>query len=165
MLVFFFSARVSGQNFSIIHSLSSQEGNSTYSSLTEAKDGTIYGIVGPNPSFQEMIFKLAADGSLVKLVGFSDTNNPTFPVSLTQADDGFFYGALSPAITSGKFGTIFRMASDGTLTTMATFNGTNGGLCYVPLIVGCDSNIYGTTIDPNVNYKWKPPPRSVDLCL
>src|SRR5208283_3708307 len=64
---------------------------------------------------------------------------------LLQGSDGNFYGTTSQGGTNNQ-GTVFRMTSDGwQLTTLVTFNGTNGSYPGAPLIQGNDGNFYGTT--------------------
>jgi uncharacterized repeat protein (TIGR03803 family) len=71
------------------------------------------------------------------LVTFDGTNG-SWPVCLLLANDGNFYGTTLAA-------TVFKMASDGSLTTLVVFNGTNGGGAARSLIQAKDGNFYGTT--------------------
>jgi uncharacterized repeat protein (TIGR03803 family) len=65
---------------------------------------------------------------------------------LVQATDGNFYGATNFGGANGV-GTIFRMAADGTVTTLHDFNGTDGALPYAALIQAADGDLYGTTLE------------------
>jgi uncharacterized repeat protein (TIGR03803 family) len=60
-----------------------------------------------------------------------------------QGTDGNFYGTTFSGGASGA-GTVFRMTPAGVLTTLATFNGTNG-IAPSGLVQGSDGNFYGTT--------------------
>lgn len=69
-----------------------------------------------------------------------------FLYSLTQERDGNFYGASQIGGTIDQ-GTVFRMTPDGFLTTLASFNATNGRGGSGPLIEGPDGKYYGTAIN------------------
>ena len=45
----------------------------------------------------------------------------------------------------GGQGTVFKVTSDATLTTLVSFSGTNGANPYGELVQGNDGNFYGTT--------------------
>jgi len=64
--------------------------------------------------------------------------------TLLQASDGNFYGASSGGGRWGC-GTVFRVTIDGTLTTLAHFNGTNGASPQGSLTQTRDGNLYGAT--------------------
>jgi uncharacterized repeat protein (TIGR03803 family) len=63
--------------------------------------------------------------------------------ALIQASDGNFYGTTS---TRGAFGlgTIFKIAPDGTFSTLHDFTESEGTSSSVALVVGRDGNFYGT---------------------
>ena len=49
------------------------------------------------------------------------------------------------------YGTVFKLATNGTLTTLISFNGTNGASPQAGLIQGADGNFYGTTTQGGTN--------------
>ena len=58
--------------------------------------------------------------------------------------------AISTARLRGRqqllgYGTVFKVTTNGTLTTLVSFNGTNGANPYAALTLGNDGNFYGTT--------------------
>ena len=62
-----------------------------------------------------------------------------------QGADGSFYGTTPNGGMNGN-GTVFRMTTNGTLTTLASFsNDVNGDYPYGALAQGADGNFYGTT--------------------
>jgi uncharacterized repeat protein (TIGR03803 family) len=63
---------------------------------------------------------------------------------LIQATDGNFYGTTLSGGTLGA-GTIFKITSTGTLTTLHSFTGTDGEEPYAGLIQGTNGEFYGTT--------------------
>ena len=118
-------------------------GISSYSCLIQANDGNLYGTTDGT------IFKTTLDGTLTTLATFNITNGSELG-SLIQASDGNFYGTASVGgnlSTNGytSYGTIFKMTPDGTLTTLFSFNGTNGYFPYGSLVQATDGNLYGVT--------------------
>lgn len=63
---------------------------------------------------------------------------------LYDGGDGFFYGT-SPAAGVSGLGTVFRIATFGPPSVVATFTGQNGSNPSGPLARGADGNYYGTT--------------------
>jgi uncharacterized repeat protein (TIGR03803 family) len=87
---------------------------------------------------------------LTTLVAFNGNNGATPYAALTLGNDGNFYGTtydggiINSLYTSGM-GTIFRFTTNGALTTLVSFNSTNGANPYARLTLGNDGNFYGTT--------------------
>ncbi len=78
--------------------------------------------------------------------------------ALIETADGF-YGTTYQGGTAGK-GTIFRISSDGTLTTLHAFTGPDGAYPEASLLEGTDGNLYGTTssgsIGPGTVFRMAP---------
>ena len=69
--------------------------------------------------------------------------------------DGNFYGTTWQGGANG-YGTVFQVTANGTLTTLASFSGSNGASPYAGLTLGPDGVFYGTTIFggyTNLNYR------------
>lgn len=82
------------------------------------------------------------------VLSFASTNGASPAGALIQDTDGTFYGATGNGGTNGGFGTIFRMTSDGSLTTLVSLTGSAGaflGSGPNQLIKASDGNFYGTT--------------------
>ena len=79
----------------------------------------------------------------------TDGNNPQ--AGLILATDGNFYGTTYSGGTSnycgGGCGTVFKITPSGSLTTLHSFNGTDGYNVYAGLVEGTDGNFYGTTFN------------------
>jgi uncharacterized repeat protein (TIGR03803 family) len=97
---------------------------------------------------------------------FSPNNDGDLIVALTLAKDGNIYGMAAGggpfSCFNGPYGTIFRVAPDGTFSTLYAFSGPDGAgpgagdtdsisetgfsLSGGPLVQGADGSLYGTTI-------------------
>jgi uncharacterized repeat protein (TIGR03803 family) len=91
--------------------------------------------------------------TLTTLVSFTGTNGVALghaPESLlVQGRDGSFYGTTLEGGTNGApgygYGTVFKVTTDGTLTTLVSFNNTNGAYPQAGLLPASDGNFYGST--------------------
>ena len=71
--------------------------------------------------------------------------NPKFPIcKLAEGTDGNFYGTSTFGGTN-DLGTVFKIAHTGELTTLHSFDGTDGRRPFGGLILAADGNLYGTT--------------------
>jgi uncharacterized repeat protein (TIGR03803 family) len=131
--------------------------------LVQGSDGMLCGATAGGGAFdQGTVFKTTLDGSLTTLASFNGTNG-TFLVSTpVQAVDGNLYGATAgggpdydPDLTQYNtgYGTIYRLDSNGVLTTLFTFNLTNGdGPGPGGLVIGKDGALYGVTQQGGPNF-------------
>jgi uncharacterized repeat protein (TIGR03803 family) len=119
-------------------------GPSTEAGLVQGRDGNFYGTTMAYGS----VFRMTPGGVLTTLVGFGD-NLSYFPqAGLVQGADGNFYGTTyydSVASPGYVGGTVFKVTAAGVLTTLVSFDGTNGNGPQAGLIQGRDGNFYGTT--------------------
>jgi uncharacterized repeat protein (TIGR03803 family) len=133
-------------SIAIVASLMPLDGINPQAGLTLGLDGNFYGTTraGGSNNFGT-IFRLTPQGSLTRLVAFNGTNG-SFPQStLTLGKDGNFYGTTTSGGSAKFFGTVFRFSTDGTLTTLASFDGTNSGSSPdCPLLIDTEGNLYGT---------------------
>lgn len=78
------------------------------------------------------------------------TNGTTPAGALVQGIDGNFYGTCQdggqPTTNhpAGGYGTVFKMAPEGALATVAWFGYTNGAYPFGAMIQATDGNMYGT---------------------
>jgi uncharacterized repeat protein (TIGR03803 family) len=117
--------------------------------LTLGNDGNFYGTTGGGGSSGDgTVFKVTTNGTLTSLVSFNLTNG-VGPNGLTLGTDGNFYGTTgNGGITNSShpngMGTVFQVTTNGTLTSLVSFNLTNG-VGPNGLTLGTDGNFYGTT--------------------
>jgi uncharacterized repeat protein (TIGR03803 family) len=74
----------------------------------------------------------------------TDGSASTYPALLAQGRDGNLYGTTSGGGTT-PYGTVFKMTPSGSITTLHTFNSTDGATPVSGLTLGTDGNFYGTT--------------------
>ncbi len=128
------------------------DGSFPYAGLTLATDEDLYGTTATGGVYDKgTIFRITPHGALTTLYSFcaqTDCLDGTGPSALIQGADGNFYGTTgaggSGTSCTGGCGTIFKMTSNGKLTTLHSFDVGDG---YYPssLIQGSDGNLYGTT--------------------
>jgi len=128
-------------------------GSFPQSPLLPGKDGNFYGTTtsGGSNSFFGTVFRFSTNGTLTTLASFDGTNSGTSPDSpLVMDTNGNFYGT-APQSGPGQRGTVFRVTTNGILTTLASFNGPNGSAPRDGLVIGDDGNFYGTTASGGAN--------------
>ncbi len=100
--------------------------------LVESPDGNLYGTSVNYGSFgQGSVFRSDKAGNLTVIHSFpSAPGEGILPLAgLIRTPDGNFYGTTSTG-GDGGIGTVFRMTTDGTVTTVASFAGGVGYLYY-----------------------------------
>jgi len=96
------------------------------------------------------VFRITPAGSLTTIYSFcsqpscADGVQPV--AGLIQGRDGNFYGTTFGGGTGNNEGTVFKITTAGTLTTLHSFDGADGALPAGWLVQGTDGNFYGTTV-------------------
>jgi uncharacterized repeat protein (TIGR03803 family) len=138
--------------------LHSFEGNPTdgaepQAGLVQATNGDFYGTTRIGGAWGDgAIFKITPSGKLTMLhsfcsqAGCADGANPE--AGLVQATNGDLYGTTE-SYGDGSGGTVFKITSSGTLTTLYAFCSksgcTDGANPEAGLIQAADGDFYGTT--------------------
>jgi uncharacterized repeat protein (TIGR03803 family) len=154
--------------YSFCYQTDCTDGRNPDAGLVQATDGSFYGttylggagtcvIAGTNYGCGTA-FKIGPGGGLTTLHSFCSQTNCTdgaLPdAALVQATDGNFYGTTSQGGansclffgTNVGCGTVFKITPGGTLTTLHSFDGTDGSNPAAALVQATDGNFYGTTV-------------------
>jgi uncharacterized repeat protein (TIGR03803 family) len=157
LLIGMAAVRLPAQTLQTLYSFSGgTNGESPIAALTLGSDGNFYGttfyggiINTMYPSGPGTIFKITSNGTLTTLVSFSGTNGAFPGGALTLGNDGNFYGTTRNGGNNNSYpygmGTVFKLTTNGVLTTLVSFDGTNGENPQAGLTLGGDGNFYGTT--------------------
>ncbi len=147
------------QTFISLYSFCSQtncdDGEVPWAGLVQGTDGNLYGTtVFGGHSGHGTAFKITLEGSLRTLYRFcSQTGCPDGYdpyAGLLQGTDGNFYGTTASGGSScqpGGCGTAFTLSSAGALTTLVSFDDSDGALPQAALIQATNGNFYGTSYE------------------
>jgi uncharacterized repeat protein (TIGR03803 family) len=134
--------------FSVIYNMNkATDGGDSYSSLTEGKDGDLYGATYAGGSNgYGTIFKITTAGVLTVLKNLNGTSDGGNTQSdLIQASDNNFYGTCYNGGSVG-YGTIFKITTNGTYTVIKNLSySSDGANPASSLMQNSDGNFYGIT--------------------
>jgi uncharacterized repeat protein (TIGR03803 family) len=127
-----------------LHSFASANEGYLRVTLTLGPDDNFYGTTAGQGADYGTVFRMTTTGQLTTLVSFTDTNG-SYPSALTLAADGNFYGTTySGGSGNPGVGTVFKVTTNGTFTTLISFDITNASNP-LGLTLGSDGSLYGTT--------------------
>jgi len=150
-----------GGTLTTLHSFDFADGAHP-NAVMQATDGNFYGTAWTGGTSSACgssgcgtVFKITAAGTLTTLHSF-DATDGSGPLSwLVQATNGNLYGTTrTPPHGEGGaygYGTVFEITPSGTLTTLHSFDGTDGAYPYAGLVQATDGNLYGTTVNGGAN--------------
>jgi len=132
-------------------SFTESNGASLMGRLVLGCDGNSYGTTaGGGGSGFGTVFKVTDDGVLTSLRSFSLTNGGIRMPDLFKARTATSTARRSTVAVLGTMtvrgvGTVLKMTANSVLTSLFSFDGTNGLNPQAELVFGSDGNIYGTT--------------------
>ncbi|HVM60475.1 MAG TPA: choice-of-anchor tandem repeat GloVer-containing protein, partial [Verrucomicrobiae bacterium] len=129
-----------------LHSFINSDGANPSAGLVQGSDSNFYGTTEYGGiSRSGTVFRISSVGTLTSLYMFTGSDGAWPQAGLVQGSDGSFYGTTSSGGANHSYGTVFRVSSVGTLTTLHSFSGSEGYHPTAGLVQGSDSNFYGTT--------------------
>jgi uncharacterized repeat protein (TIGR03803 family) len=119
------------------------------SSLAPGPNGSYYGTALYGGTYYKgLVFQVTSNGGINQVASFPGGSGGAYPIAgLIPGTNHDFYGTTSGlgANTNDGYGSVFRVTTNGVLTTYIAFNGTNGFAPSAPLLLGEDGALYGTT--------------------
>jgi len=134
---------------STLHSFTGNDGANPYAALVQGSDGNFYGTTRGGTEGPGTVFKITPAGTLTTLHVFTNGSDGGDPSgTLTEDGQGAFLGTTQGG-GANNWGTIFKISSSGTLTTVYDFcskaNCSDGSQPVAGLIRASDGSFYGTT--------------------
>ncbi len=139
-----------GGDLTTLHGFSpSIDGEEPSAALIQGADGNFYGTasVGGVNGYGT-VFRITPGGTFTAIYSFCGQLNCTdgaYPRgALVQATDGNFYGTTTYGGANIYYGTVFRITPDGALTTLHSFDYSDGDYPVGELVQSFGGNLYGT---------------------
>ncbi|HEY2894110.1 MAG TPA: choice-of-anchor tandem repeat GloVer-containing protein, partial [Pirellulales bacterium] len=116
-----------------------------YAGVTLDASGNLYGTAYGGADGLGIVYEIAARTHVFTTLATFDGTNGKLPQSIVTLDaSGNLYGTTPYGGASGD-GTVFEIAAGShTLTTLVTFDGTNGASPQAGLTLDASGNLYGT---------------------
>jgi uncharacterized repeat protein (TIGR03803 family) len=137
---------------------------STSAGLVQGADGDFYGTTSSGGASSACgtsgcgtVFKITDRGTLTILHSFDFMDGANPHAGLVQGRDGNLYGTTSEGSLGGTpaclfgCGTVFKITPAGQLTTLHSFDGTDGSEPNAPLVQARNGKFYGTTLGGGAN--------------
>jgi uncharacterized repeat protein (TIGR03803 family) len=144
-----------GGTFTSLLNFNFTDGSTPSSGLIQGIDGKLYGTTyqgGANTSCEDgcgTVYRVSLGGTLTTVYNFNLTDGANPNAALIQGSDGNFYGTTYAGGSSTNCfqgcGTVFKLTPGGTLTTLHSFDFTDGAQPYGSAAQATGGNFYGTT--------------------
>jgi uncharacterized repeat protein (TIGR03803 family) len=126
------------------------------SGLVQAANGSFYGSAYQGGSTAcrlgcGAMFRVTSNGTFSWIHDFVLTDGEYPQGPLVQASNGLLYGTTTAGGANIDYGTVFQMTPTGTLTTLHSFDSTDGCNPQAGLVLATNGSIYGTTTDCGAN--------------
>src|SRR5437588_137048 len=139
-----------------LHIFHDTDGNAPVGALVLGTNGNFYGVTSYGGTGTNCgsggcgtVFEISAGGAFTSLHSFTNYDGEAPRGGLAQGSDGNFYGTTYFGAKStncvGGCGTVFKITLNGVLTTLHSFDGSDGSWPLDGLVEGSDGNFYGTT--------------------
>jgi uncharacterized repeat protein (TIGR03803 family) len=120
--------------------------------LIQGADGNFYGTASTGgANGYGIVFRITPRGAFTTIYSFCaqlNCSDGAYPRSaLIQAADGSFYGTTTYGGSYISYGTVFRITKEGVLTTLHSFDYSDGDYPVGGLVQGFGGNLYGATVN------------------
>ena len=127
--------------FSPLVSFGGTNGSDAQAGVVQAPDGNFYGTTYNGGDYGDgTVYQMTANGVLTVLLSFNGTNGSHPAAGLVLGADGQLYGTTCDGgtndVDNGGDGTVFKITTNGVLTTLVSFDGTNGANPVAGLFLG-----------------------------
>jgi uncharacterized repeat protein (TIGR03803 family) len=139
------------------YSLAVADGTVPLGGLVQGLDGSLYGTASEDgTNYAGSVFSITTNGLFTNLYSFTGYADGGYPYAgLVQGPDSQLYGTTSwGGDTNLNEGTIFKITTNGMLTVLLAFEGTNGGLSEASLMLAGDGNFYGTAKGGGIGFEY-----------
>jgi len=137
-----------------VHDFAGADGAYPAAAPVQAPDGLLYGSASAGGAYGSsgVIYTLSLSGEFTTLYNFDYAlGGGSGPQgALVVGTDGNLYGTTKYG-GANDYGTVFQITPTGALTTLHTFDYTDGSLPPDALVQGTDGNFYGTTWQGGTN--------------
>ena len=140
-------------DFTTLHTFHYTDGAYPEAGVIQGSDRALYGATsnsnGSGIIGVGSVFRLTLAGDLTTLHAFNNTDGAVPYAGVIQGSDGALYGTTYFTTYLGDHygdGTVFRLTLAGDLTTLHTFNNTDGSNPFTGVIQASDGALYGATI-------------------
>jgi uncharacterized repeat protein (TIGR03803 family) len=131
------------------------DGANPYAALVMGPDGIFYGTTDSGGKYAKgtiFSFNPTSSPPVETVYSFNGTDGVSPSTALVMGTDGLFYGTTYNGGSVADLGTIFSFnPTTKVLTTVHSFNGTDGANPYAALVMGPEGLFYGTTIGGGEN--------------
>ena len=144
-----FEVQAGSGTITTLASFNGTNGQWSEAGLVEDSSGNLFGTTQYSGANGEgTVFEVqAGSGTITTLASFNGTNGAGPEAGLVKDSGGNLFGTTVAGGANGD-GTVFEVqAGSGTITTLASFNGTNGANPYAGLVEDSSGNFFGTTYE------------------
>jgi len=140
---------IAAQTFTTLHSFTGADGANPYAGLVQGLDRNLYGTTIDGGAYGSgNVVQINQSGEVKSLYDFcaqAGCTDGQYPVStLVMGPDGDFYGTTQNGGLY-NYGSVFKISTKGTLTTLHSFDIFDGVSPYGSLLLASNGNFYGTT--------------------
>jgi uncharacterized repeat protein (TIGR03803 family) len=142
-----FEVKAGSGTITTLASFNGANGANPSGGLFEDSSGNLFGTTESGGAANDgVVFEVqVGSGTITTLASFNGANGAGANGSLIEDNSGNLFGTTASGGAAND-GTVFEVqAGSGTITTLASFNGTNGSNAHCGLVEDSNGNLFGTT--------------------